>query len=72
MKKVLLIAAVVAFATSCKKDYTCTCTATTAGISASSSTTAKMKKKEAEDWCEKYNTSSTVGGVTSSTSCKLS
>lgn len=74
MKKVSLFIAVVAITaifSSCKKDYTCECTSTYGGISTSASVTAKMTKKDAKEWCEGYNVSSTVGGVTSSTTCKL-
>jgi hypothetical protein len=73
MKKTVLLAAilVVAFGTSCKKNYTCTCTSTVGGISSSASATAKMKKKDAKTWCDTGNSSTSYGGTTSSTTCKL-
>jgi hypothetical protein len=73
MKKVLLFVAVVAFATSCKKNYTCTCTTSVTGLaSTTASSTAKMKKKDAETWCSTGNSSSSIGGTTYATSCVLS
>jgi hypothetical protein len=72
MKKVLLIAAVAAFAmTSCKKDRTCVCTTsytyggTTSVVVASN--TQKSTKKGAEAWCEAKGTTTYDGvAVTSS------
>ena len=53
MKKVLLIAAVAAFAmTSCKKDRTCECTLTDTGYVVVTSNTQKSTKKGAKAWCE--------------------
>jgi hypothetical protein len=71
MKKVLLVAAVAFAFASCKKDYTCECTTTTAGISVTASTTVKDTKKKATDACEKGTTSSSVAGISSSTTCKI-
>jgi hypothetical protein len=67
MKKVLLIAAVAAFAmTSCKKDYTCECTTTTnAPISVGpvSGKTGKMKKKDAESKCNEGDMTWSTQGI---------
>lgn len=41
--------------TSCKKDYTCECTATDTSVNVSY--TAEMKKKDAESWCDTWNSS---------------
>ena len=72
MKKSLFLAAVASlFFASCKKDYTCTCTTTSAGVSATASTTIKDTKKNAKDACEAGNTSSTVGGITTSINCEI-
>jgi hypothetical protein len=63
MKKLALLAVVVAFgATACKKTYKCTCTSTVGGVSTSASATSpsKMKKADAEKWCDS-NSSSTAG-----------
>jgi hypothetical protein len=72
MKKILLVAAVAGLSlVSCKKDYTCECTTTQNGtVVASSSYTAKLKKKDAESWCS-GNATSTGGGSTITSSCKL-
>jgi hypothetical protein len=58
MKKITLLAAVIAAFTfaSCKKDYTCECTATSGGVSVSASTTIKDTKKKAKDACTAKNT----------------
>jgi hypothetical protein len=73
MKKITLLAVAALAMTfaSCKKDYTCECTSTTAGISATASTTINETKKKATDACEKGTTSTTVLGITSSTTCKI-
>jgi hypothetical protein len=72
MKKLLLVAAVAAFTmTSCKKDYTCECTVTTGGISVVGTTTVKDTKKKAKETCEKGTTSSSVLGISSTTTCKI-
>jgi len=62
MKKITLLAAVIAAFTfaSCKKDYTCECTATSGGVSISASTTIKDTKKKAKDAC----TAKATTGVT--------
>jgi hypothetical protein len=72
MKKVLLIAAVAAFAmTSCKKDRSCVCT-TVVSYGGTSSTivstnTQKSTKKGAEAWCSAKGTTTYDGvAVTSS------
>ena len=55
MKKAFIAIAAVAFvATSCKKDYTCTCTDSSGDTVATY--TATMKKKDAENWCNTWNT----------------
>jgi len=72
MKKALMIAAFAGLTmVSCKKEYTCECTATTAGVSATASTTIKDTKSKATEACEAGNTSTTVLGITSSTTCKI-
>ena len=68
MKKLMVFCIVVAFATSCKKDYECVCTYTdtTAGVTETTVTTlkAKSKKKDAEEWCKGFEkTTVAVGGV---------
>ena len=40
---------------SCKKDYTCECTATDTTLNITY--TAKMKKKDAQSWCDSWNSS---------------
>lgn len=55
---------------SCKKDYTCECTVD--GFSSgSTSTTIHATKKDAETACKSGNTSTTLGGITMTTTCKL-
>ena len=74
MKKTIMILAASAFVlgmTSCKKDYTCTCTVDTAGITATASTTINDTKKNAEEACEAGNSSTTLAGITTSTTCTL-
>lgn len=86
MKKILLVAAVAGMAmVSCKKTYTCECTTTSKvyinGQTTSSNATAaadsneKMKKKDAKDWCEKNNGTTTSGNTTNGSEvtidCKL-
>ena len=68
MKKVLIALSCVAFfgMASCKKEYTCECTVTDADgnvISEASEKTEKMKKSEAEDACNKGDSSAM--GITS-------
>lgn len=75
MKKVTFIA-IAAFFTlslaSCKKDWTCKCTSTAAGVSASAEYPINATKKDAEDACTAFETSSSVVGISSSTTCELS
>ncbi len=71
MKKVLLIAVACVAMTSCKKDYTCECTVTTAGISATASTTIRETKSKATTACEAGNSTTTVGGLSSTSTCKI-
>jgi hypothetical protein len=56
MKKIVMICIVAAFATSCKKDYSCVCTTVdTSGSTTETTVTtfkAKSKKKDAEEWCK--------------------
>jgi hypothetical protein len=67
MKKLMLVAAVVAVGlSSCKKDYTCTCTYT-GGVTGSVSTTVTATKKDAKSSCE--SGSSSAGGNT--VTCKI-
>jgi hypothetical protein len=49
MKKLLMIAVLIGFLTSCKKDYTCKCVA--AGITLSDNSIGKLTKDEADDAC---------------------
>jgi hypothetical protein len=75
MKKITTIISAAAFLTvlafsSCKKDHTCECTITdSSGILPTQTTSGTVNgtKKDAEEACEKGNT--TVGTI--STSCKL-
>lgn len=72
MKKIALLAGVVAMVamTSCKKEWTCTCTTTdSSGLipDVSASTTIKDTKKNAKETCE--SGSASVG--TLSTSCSI-
>jgi len=75
MKKVTFIA-IAAFFTlslaSCKKDWSCKCTVTTAGVSGTTETTFNATKKDAEDSCTALETSASVAGVSSTTTCELS
>jgi hypothetical protein len=73
MKKVLLVAAVAAFAmTSCKKEYTCECTTTSSSGSTSSSVKLdKMKKKDAEKKCDEGDGSISFFGETITSECKI-
>lgn len=69
MKKVFFAAAFIAgtaLMTSCKKDYTCECTADDDFWNVSY--TQNMKKKDAQDWCDTWDTNS--GGV-DGWSCEL-
>jgi hypothetical protein len=74
MKKILLVAAVAAFAmTSCKKEYTCECiTSTSSGDSETESVKFdKMKKKDAEKKCDTGDASFSFFGETITTECKI-
>jgi hypothetical protein len=84
MKKIILLAAVVATASfaSCKKDRTCECTYTNSGSTTMTSHTSstvltKVKKSDAKYLCTKDNemTSNTSGSTTTSSTyvsdCKL-
>ena len=56
MKKFIMICIVAAFATSCKKDYSCVCTSVDVNNGKTETTIdtfkAKSKKKDAQAWCE--------------------
>lgn len=85
MKKLILptliLGAAISF-TSCKKDYTCDCTITTtttdfdgtvSTVNQDFSDTRELKKKDAEEWCDAYDsTESTVGFGGFSTSISYS
>jgi len=73
MKKVLLVAAVAAFAmTSCKKEYTCECTTSSSTGSTSSSVKFdKMKKKDAEKKCDEGDATFSFFGETVTSECKI-
>lgn len=57
MKKVLIIALIVAGATSCKKAYTCNCVAKVNGVTNVSKYTIKDTKPDAEKTCMDYQDS---------------
>ena len=72
MKKIMMLCIVAAFATSCKKDYSCVCTSTDKQSNGTIETTvdtysAKTKKKDAEEWCKAIPKATLVGGGTSVT-----
>ncbi len=75
MKKCLLFAGALALVfafSSCKKDYTCECTSVVVGLStASVETTIRDTKNKAKDACEDMSNSLTVGGITTTTTCKI-
>ena len=70
MKKFIIVCIVAAFATSCKKDYSCVCTSvdTSGGTPETTVTTykASTKKKDAEAWCTAIPKSTVEVGGTSS------
>jgi hypothetical protein len=73
MKKFIVLCIGVAFATSCKKDYTCECTSTSTTNGKTSTTVdsykAKTTKKDADAWCAAIPKSTVnVGGSPSSSS----
>jgi uncharacterized lipoprotein YehR (DUF1307 family) len=74
MKKITTIAAALLIAasfSSCKKEYTCTCVTKMTGADDITQTyTFKAKKKDAEASCNSKGTTS-GGGVTMTTTCKL-
>ncbi|HYG51435.1 MAG TPA: hypothetical protein VD905_11055 [Flavobacteriales bacterium] len=69
MKNGLLFAsALVAFVfVSCKKDYTCHCTDSSGATIIDY--TAKLKKKDANAWCDSWNSTVSAGG--SGDKCEL-
>ncbi len=72
MKKVLAVAVFAAFGLmSCKKDYTCECTTDFGGVSSTTSLTINNTKKKAKDACDGLESSASVGGTTSSTTCVI-
>jgi hypothetical protein len=78
MKKAVFIVALSGlFFASCKKDYTCTCTVTTNATgtnvtTTASGTTGKMKKDDAEAKCNEGDSSTSVGGITTTSACEIS
>ncbi len=71
MKKIAFVALAI-FAltfTSCKREWTCTCTASVAGQTATASSSFEATKKDAEESCDAFQSTSSVGGVTYS--CEL-
>ena len=66
MKKLVLLVAVVAAVTACKKDYTCECTTTVTGAGSQvNDYTIHDKKSDAKDACnQKASSSSSAGGAT--------
>ena len=76
MKKILLLSLGVLFfagLVSCKKDHTCACTTTTAGAGTIESEIQikDQTKKKAKDACDAMSTTTTMAGVSITTSCKL-
>lgn len=75
MKKFLILGAF-AFVTmslaSCKRDWTCKCTVSAGGTSSTADYSINATKKDAEEACDGYAATSTVGGSTASASCELS
>ncbi len=66
MKKILVIASVLAFFSACKKDYTCTCTT---GSFSSTTTIKDATKRQAQANCVSYKYTS--NNVTVETDCSL-
>jgi hypothetical protein len=56
MKKIIAICIVAAFATSCKKDYSCECTSVDTSNGTTTTTVdtykASSSKKDAQAWCD--------------------
>lgn len=56
MKKFITVCIVAAFATACKKDYSCVCTSTDTSNGTTTTTVdtykAKTTKKDADAWCK--------------------
>ena len=75
MKKTILLLAVVAFATSCKKNRTCACTLVETGPGSNGTSVWKFNikdtKKDAKQTCEQFNYTSTYGGYTDTRTCAL-
>ena len=74
MKKTIFTIAALAVImgfTACKKNYTCTCTTNYGGVVGTSTTTIKDTKTKAKDACEKLGSTSSIGGVTSTTTCTI-
>jgi hypothetical protein len=80
MKKLIAICIVAAFATSCKKEYSCECTSIDNSGSTPETTVdifkASSNKKDAEAWCSSLEKSTadingTVLPNTDATTCKL-
>jgi hypothetical protein len=64
--KVMVLVALLATATSCKKNYTCSCQLKAGGVS-NMEIAEKMNKKEAKSLCESAN----VGPTSPYSSCTL-
>jgi hypothetical protein len=75
MKKTILFLAVIALATSCKKNRTCKCTQTETWSGNTEVTTwsytHKDTKKKAKEWCSAFNSTSTSNNHSWNTSCEL-
>jgi hypothetical protein len=79
MRKLVMICIVAAFATSCKKDYSCVCTSTDTSNGKTHTTVdtykAKSNKKDADAWCKAVPKSTVESGGSSSSvgemSCEL-
>jgi hypothetical protein len=74
MKKVLLASFLVVgfLATSCKKDRTCTCKTTINGVASGTvSGTIKDTKKNAEEECDKGDSTYDLGGSTYVVACEI-
>jgi hypothetical protein len=73
MKKVLLVAAIAAFAmSSCKKDYTCECTSKDSNgtVISTADGTVHTTKSKAKDACSQ-TASASSGGTSITTTCAL-
>ncbi len=73
MKKSIFVLAGVAMLAlaSCKKEYTCECTTTSAIGTISATTTIKDTKNNATEACEAGSSSTNVGGMQTTVTCKI-